>query len=313
MLATQRGSAHYPSMLEDVDAQRPTEIDLITGSLVREAERLGVPVPLAPSAVPADQGEGGVVVGRPPGQGQPSQGRAYMTRQDLGAIAALVAARGGCGGRRAGERRRHRRRADRDRLGVRQQGRDGAVRRPALAAAQVRVKQCQREGRRAAAASRSRPATRRATSGAPRRRAPPAAARRRREHHLHDVRRRPRGPGRAGGDQPRRAASRRASAPTRWARSASAPRAGWPSRSATSRRTRARRWPSTRGGKGWRSASLATDTVIVYFKNVVQAFEARWKQLGGKIVTKETLPVGPGGGANPWQTRSRGSTARMPT
>ena len=46
VLATQRGSAHYPSMLEDVVARRPTEIDLITGSLVREAERLGVPVPL---------------------------------------------------------------------------------------------------------------------------------------------------------------------------------------------------------------------------------------------------------------------------
>ncbi len=40
--------------------------------------------------------------------------------------------------------------------------------------------------------------------------------------------------------------------------------------------------------KGWKSASLATDTVIVYFKNVVQAFEVRFKQLGGKIVTKET-------------------------
>ncbi len=46
VLATRRGSAHYPSMLEDVKAQRPTEIDLITGSLIREAERLGVPVPL---------------------------------------------------------------------------------------------------------------------------------------------------------------------------------------------------------------------------------------------------------------------------
>ena len=46
VLATQRGSAHYPSMLEDVDAHRPTEIDMITGSLVREADRLGVPVPL---------------------------------------------------------------------------------------------------------------------------------------------------------------------------------------------------------------------------------------------------------------------------
>jgi 2-dehydropantoate 2-reductase len=46
VLATQRGSRHYPSMLEDVDARRPTEVDLITGSLVAEAHRLGVPVPL---------------------------------------------------------------------------------------------------------------------------------------------------------------------------------------------------------------------------------------------------------------------------
>jgi 2-dehydropantoate 2-reductase len=46
VLATRRGSAHYPSMLEDVEAHRETEIELITGSLVREAERHGVPVPL---------------------------------------------------------------------------------------------------------------------------------------------------------------------------------------------------------------------------------------------------------------------------
>ena len=46
VLATRRGSAHYPSMLEDVDAHRETEIDLITGSLVREAGKHGVPVPL---------------------------------------------------------------------------------------------------------------------------------------------------------------------------------------------------------------------------------------------------------------------------
>jgi 2-dehydropantoate 2-reductase len=46
VLATRRGSAHYPSMLEDVDARRETEIELITGSIVREAERHGVPVPL---------------------------------------------------------------------------------------------------------------------------------------------------------------------------------------------------------------------------------------------------------------------------
>jgi 2-dehydropantoate 2-reductase len=44
--ATQRGSRHYPSMLEDVEARRPTEIEHITGALVREADRLGVAVPL---------------------------------------------------------------------------------------------------------------------------------------------------------------------------------------------------------------------------------------------------------------------------
>jgi branched-chain amino acid transport system substrate-binding protein len=41
-------------------------------------------------------------------------------------------------------------------------------------------------------------------------------------------------------------------------------------------------------GKGWRTADLATDGVIVYFKNAVQAFKARWKQLGGKIADEET-------------------------
>jgi 2-dehydropantoate 2-reductase len=46
VLATRRGSRHYPSMLEDVEAHRPTEIDQITGALVREAGRVGVPVPL---------------------------------------------------------------------------------------------------------------------------------------------------------------------------------------------------------------------------------------------------------------------------
>lgn len=46
VLATRRGAAHYPSMLEDVEARRPTEIDLITGALVREAERHGVEAPL---------------------------------------------------------------------------------------------------------------------------------------------------------------------------------------------------------------------------------------------------------------------------
>jgi 2-dehydropantoate 2-reductase len=46
VLATKRGSAHHPSMLEDVEARRPTEVELINGALVREAERHGVDAPL---------------------------------------------------------------------------------------------------------------------------------------------------------------------------------------------------------------------------------------------------------------------------
>src|SRR6266849_524392 len=42
----QRGHPHSPSMLEDVRAHRPTEIESITGSLVREAAKHGVPAPL---------------------------------------------------------------------------------------------------------------------------------------------------------------------------------------------------------------------------------------------------------------------------
>ena len=44
--------------------------------------------------------------------------------------------------------------------------------------------------------------------------------------------------------------------------------------------------------RGWRDAALATDTVIVYFRNVVQAFEARWRQLGGRVVAEETYQSG---------------------
>jgi 2-dehydropantoate 2-reductase len=46
VLATRRGSAHYPSMLEDVDSRRPTEVELINGALVREARERGVEAPL---------------------------------------------------------------------------------------------------------------------------------------------------------------------------------------------------------------------------------------------------------------------------
>jgi 2-dehydropantoate 2-reductase len=44
--AAQGKYAHVPSMLEDVRSQRATEVDFITGALVREAARTGVAVPL---------------------------------------------------------------------------------------------------------------------------------------------------------------------------------------------------------------------------------------------------------------------------
>jgi len=44
--------------------------------------------------------------------------------------------------------------------------------------------------------------------------------------------------------------------------------------------------------QGWKTASTATNTLLVYFKNVVQAFEARFKQLGGKIVAQESYATG---------------------
>ncbi|HEY6961280.1 MAG TPA: ABC transporter substrate-binding protein [Gaiellaceae bacterium] len=39
---------------------------------------------------------------------------------------------------------------------------------------------------------------------------------------------------------------------------------------------------------GWHSAALATDGVIVYFKDVIAAFKWRFQKLGGKIVDQET-------------------------
>jgi branched-chain amino acid transport system substrate-binding protein len=44
--------------------------------------------------------------------------------------------------------------------------------------------------------------------------------------------------------------------------------------------------------KGWRTASLATNTLLVYFKNVVQAFQKRFTQLGGRIVARESYATG---------------------
>jgi branched-chain amino acid transport system substrate-binding protein len=44
--------------------------------------------------------------------------------------------------------------------------------------------------------------------------------------------------------------------------------------------------------KGWHTAGTGTNTLLAYFKVVVQAFEARFKQLGGKIVAHETYATG---------------------
>jgi 2-dehydropantoate 2-reductase len=38
--------AHVFSMLEDVRAHRATEVDWLTGAVVREAQRLGIPTPI---------------------------------------------------------------------------------------------------------------------------------------------------------------------------------------------------------------------------------------------------------------------------
>ena len=44
--------------------------------------------------------------------------------------------------------------------------------------------------------------------------------------------------------------------------------------------------------RGWKTAALATNTLLVYFKNVVQAFDKRFTQLGGKIVDRESYATG---------------------
>jgi branched-chain amino acid transport system substrate-binding protein len=44
--------------------------------------------------------------------------------------------------------------------------------------------------------------------------------------------------------------------------------------------------------RGWKTAALATNTLLVYFKNVVQAFDKRFRQLGGKVVDRESYATG---------------------
>ena len=151
----QRGSAHYPSMLEDVDAQRETEIELITGSLVREAERHDVPVPLHTMLYELVRGK--------EASWQALDRRAEMISREEAALA-----RARCGGGRGGRRRMRRVSGaaagedGHDRLGVRQRRRDGAVRRPGARDRE----DSHHAGERGPArrSSGSSPATRRATS-----------------------------------------------------------------------------------------------------------------------------------------------------
>jgi branched-chain amino acid transport system substrate-binding protein len=44
--------------------------------------------------------------------------------------------------------------------------------------------------------------------------------------------------------------------------------------------------------QGWETAAIATNTLLVYFKNVTAAFEKRFTELGGKVVTRETYATG---------------------
>jgi branched-chain amino acid transport system substrate-binding protein len=61
--------------------------------------------------------------------------------------------------------------------------------------------------------------------------------------------------------------------------------------------------------KGWRKAALATDGVIVYFKDVVKSFKARWTQLGGKVVAQETYHSLGGNDVNNTVSRLNGVSA----
>ncbi|HUG63624.1 MAG TPA: ABC transporter substrate-binding protein [Gaiellaceae bacterium] len=44
--------------------------------------------------------------------------------------------------------------------------------------------------------------------------------------------------------------------------------------------------------QGWRTAALATNTLLVYFQNVVEAFRLRFTELGGEIVAQESYATG---------------------
>jgi branched-chain amino acid transport system substrate-binding protein len=44
--------------------------------------------------------------------------------------------------------------------------------------------------------------------------------------------------------------------------------------------------------QGWRKAALATNTLLVYFKDTVEAFRIRFEELGGEIVAQESYATG---------------------
>jgi branched-chain amino acid transport system substrate-binding protein len=44
--------------------------------------------------------------------------------------------------------------------------------------------------------------------------------------------------------------------------------------------------------QGWKTAAIGTNTLLVYFKNVTEAFEKRFTELGGKVVANETYATG---------------------
>jgi len=62
--------------------------------------------------------------------------------------------------------------------------------------------------------------------------------------------------------------------------------------------------------KGWTTADVVTDNLLVYFQNVCQAFSARFQQLGGKIVDKESFKQGDKTIGNV-ATRVHGKPAKM--
>ena len=293
VLATGRGSAHYPSMLEDVEAHRQTEIELITGSLIREAERHGVEVPLHRALYALVQRQGRIVVS----SGDPSNRRAGMLEARkavlalvaVASIAAVVVAVGAASTQQANTVV----------IGWAYDGTgsmapfDG----PALATAKDRVRQvnrgsgvnfrintCNTQGNKPASAKSC--AARLLGQGADIifttcdvDLAAPVV-------------------------QESINAGKLTIAPCIGTDQMGPKRFGAKGRLAFSFGNVAQDEGSAMAEyawrRGWRDASLATDTVIVYFRNVVQAFEARWRQLGGNIVTEETYQSA-GGSPASWQ------------